>query len=80
MIAGQALPRRLTHARFADQRRIVLVAPGTVNDLFDFHLTPDDRVEFTVFRLGGQINSQLVNQRFLDGSLFLSVPVSSLEP
>ena len=48
--------RRLTHARFADQHRIVLGAPREhLDDATDFFIASDDGIELAPTRLLGQV-------------------------
>ena len=45
------------------KRGVVLCAARQdLNDAFDFHLTPDDRVKFFLFGLGRQIGGELIDE------------------
>ena len=68
---GQALRDcRLAHARFPDERRIILgPARQDLDDPLDFLLPPDDRIEPVVAGGGGQVDAELVDGRSLAGAL-----------
>ncbi len=56
----------LAHAGFADQRGIVLgAARQNLDDALDFHLPPDDRIQFLFLGPARQVGGELVHERGL---------------
>src|SRR5437867_1537515 len=64
--------RGLPDPRFADQDRVVLLAPGKdLNDAVDFGLAPDDRIQLPFPGQRGEIPAELVQCGRLDLALAL---------
>jgi len=63
----------LAHAGLANQRRVILgAARQNLDDALNFFLAPDDRVQFAIFRQGGQVCGELVHQRCFAAFFFLA--------
>ena len=62
--------RRLTDARFADERRVVLLAAAkNLNQAFDFAATADNRVKFTLLGERRQVATEMIQNRSLGTGL-----------
>ena len=58
--------RRLAHARFADQNRVVLPAPGKhIDNLPNLKIAPEHRIKLAGARIHCEIDSVLVQIRVL---------------
>ena len=62
--------RRLTDTRFADERRVVLLAAAkNLDQAFNFTATADNRIEFSLLRKRSQVATEMIQNRSLGAGL-----------